>query len=95
MVKFINNNTNTVTFDESFYLATQESVCKFKTNNVQCTGKAALKKIKCNGSSVVTYIIGCEKYTSGDKWHRYIKIPDDVDLTLLTSLFNGTHVVSI
>jgi len=62
---------------------------------VQCTGKAQLKKIKWNGTSVVTYIIGCEKYVSGDKWHRYMKIPDDIDLTLLTSLFEGTHIVSI
>ena len=62
---------------------------------MQCTGKAQLKKIKRNGTSVVTYIIGCEKYVSGDKWHRYMKIPDDVDLTLLTSLFDGSHIVSI
>ncbi len=24
-----------------------------------------------------------------------MKIPDDIDLTLLTSLFEGTHIVSI
>ncbi len=61
---------------------------------MQCTGKAQLKKIKRNGTSVVTYIIGCEKYVSGDKRRRYMKIPDDVDFSLLTSLFDGTHIVS-
>lgn len=81
---------------KSFFLAAQESTCKFKSNNVQCTGKATLRKVKCNGTLVVTYIIGCEKYVSGEKWHRYMKIPDDIDLiSLLRNLFNGSHIVSI
>ncbi|UZO05776.1 uncharacterized protein OCT59_026116 [Rhizophagus irregularis] len=80
----------------SFFLAAQESTCKFKSNNVQCTGKATLRKVKCNGTLVVTYIIGCEKYVSGEKWHRYMKIPDDIDLiSLLRNLFNGSHIPEI
>ncbi|CAB5107083.1 unnamed protein product [Rhizophagus irregularis] len=74
----------------------QESTCKFKSNNVQCTGKATLRKVKCNGTLVVTYIIECEKYVSGEKWHRYMKIPDDIDLiSLLRNLFNGSHIPEI
>jgi len=44
----------------------------------------------------VTYFIGCNKYKQGDKWHRFIKIKqDDVDVSLLQSLFTGSAAVSI
>ena len=75
-------------------MTAKESKCKFESNNIQCTGKAELKKIKRNGTTVITYIIGCENYTPGDKWHRYMKISEDIDLTLLKNLFDGTHLVS-
>uniref|UniRef100_U9URR9 Uncharacterized protein n=1 Tax=Rhizophagus irregularis (strain DAOM 181602 / DAOM 197198 / MUCL 43194) TaxID=747089 RepID=U9URR9_RHIID len=35
-------------------------------------------------------------YVSGEKWHRYMKIPDDIDLiSLLRNLFNGSHIPEI
>lgn len=54
-----------------------------------------MRKVKCNGTLVVIYIIGYEKYISGEKWHRYMKIPDDIDLILLKNLFNRSHIVNI
>jgi hypothetical protein len=44
----------------------------------------------------VSYFIGCKQYKPGDKWHRFIKIKqDEVDVSLLQSLFMGSASVSI
>ena len=40
----------------------------------------------------VEYFIGCNKWIKGEKWHRFIKVPEDIDLELLRDLFQGHGV---
>jgi hypothetical protein len=32
------------------------------------------------------YIIGCDKWVRGERYHRYTKVPEDVNLELLRKL---------
>ena len=35
------------------------------------------------------YIIGCNKWVKGEKWRRYTKVPEDIDLEYL---FQGRNI---
>jgi len=77
-------------FLNRFFLAAKSTACKYKINDQLCNGQAKLRRIiKKEGEE---YIIGCDKWVRGDKWHRYIKVPEEIDLELLRNLFQGRHV---
>jgi hypothetical protein len=77
-------------------LATKDTPCNFKKNNIPCDGRPRMGKVTNYQTNIVSYFISCNKYKQGDKWHRYIKIKqDEVDISLLQSLFTGTASVSI
>ena len=38
------------------------------------------------------YFIGCSKWVKGEKWHRFIKVSEEIDLELLRDLFQGRNV---
>src|ERR1044072_5232114 len=78
-------------YEFRFFLAAQSSVCKYKDRNQRCNGQAKLRKIIKN-SGEVEYIIGCDKWIKGKKWHRYIKVPEEIDLRLLQDVFRGHYV---
>ena len=72
------------------FLASQSSSCKYKSNNQLCNGKAKLRRtVKNTGDE---YFIGCDKWVKGEKWHRYIKVSEEIDLELLRDLFQGRGV---
>ena len=75
-----------------FFLAAKSTACKYKANDQLCDGQAKLRRIIKNGGE--EYIIGCDKWVRGEKWHRYIKVPGEIDLELLRDIFQG-RVVSI
>ena len=75
-----------------FFLAAKSTACKYKANDQLCYGQAKLRRIIKNGGE--EYIIGCDKWVRGEKWHRYIKVPGEIDLELLRDIFQG-RVVSI
>lgn len=80
----------------SLFLATKDTPCNFKKNNIPCDGGPYVGKITNYQTNIVSYFIGCNKYKQGDKWHRYIKIKqDEIDIFLLQSLFMGSASVSI
>jgi len=77
-------------------LAAKETPCNFKKDNIPCNGGPHIGRITNYQTNIVSYFIGCNKYKQGDKWHRYIKIKqDEVDISLLQSLFTGSASVSI
>ena len=53
-----------------FFLAAQSTACKYKNNNKSCDGKARLRRIIRNGGESEEYIIGCDKWVKGEKFHR-------------------------
>ena len=65
--------------------------CKYKNNNKPCDGKARLRRIIRNGGEG-EYIIGCDKWVKGERFHRYIKVPKEIDLELLQNIFQGRNV---
>ena len=75
-----------------FFLAAQSTACKYKNNNKSCDGKARLRRIIRNGGEGEEYIIGCDKWVKGEKFHRYIKVPKEIDLELLRNIFQGRNV---
>jgi hypothetical protein len=80
----------------SFFLATKETSCPFKRNNIPCDGGPQIGKITDYQTNVISYFIGCNKYQKNERWHRFIKVkPDEVDISLLQNLFAGSIPVSI
>ena len=73
-----------------FFLAAKSTACKYNANDQLCDGQAKLRRIIKNAGE--EYIIGCDKWIRGDKWHRYIKVPGEIDLELLRDLFQGRDV---
>ncbi|PKB95238.1 hypothetical protein RhiirA5_404684 [Rhizophagus irregularis] len=85
-----NNNTSEVK-TYTLFLAAKDTPCNFKKDNISCDGKPRLGRVTNYQTNIVSYFIGCNKYKQGDKWHRYIKIKqDEIDVSLLQSLFTGT-----
>ncbi|CAB4408423.1 unnamed protein product [Rhizophagus irregularis] len=82
------NNKRTKTY--TFFLATQSSTCKYKTNNQLCNGQAKLRRMVKNTGD--EYFIGCDKWNKGEKWHRFIKVSEEIDLELLRDLFQGRGI---
>ncbi|PKB94907.1 hypothetical protein RhiirA5_386365 [Rhizophagus irregularis] len=80
-----NNNKKVKTY--IFYLAAKSTTCKYKVNNQFCNDQAKLRKIIINGGE--EFFIGCDKWIRGEKWHRYIKVQEEIDLELLRDLFQG------
>lgn len=77
-------------------MAAKDIPCNFKKDNVLCDGEPHIGRVTNYQTNIVSYFIGCKKYKYGDKWHRYIKIKqDEVDISLLQSLFTGSASVSI
>jgi len=77
-------------------LAAKDTPCNFKKDNIHCDGEPHIGRVTNFQTNIVSYFIGCNKYKHGDKWHRYIKIKqDEVDISLLQSLFTGSASVSI
>jgi hypothetical protein len=75
-----------------FFLAAKSTACKYKANDKLCDGQAKLRRTIKNGGE--EYNIGCDKWVREDKWHRYIKVPEEIDLELLRDIFQG-RVVNI
>jgi hypothetical protein len=38
------------------------------------------------------YFVGCSKWVREEKCHRFIKVPEEIDLELLRNLFQGRGV---
>jgi hypothetical protein len=77
-------------------LAAKDTSCNFKKDNIPCNGGPRIGRVTNYQTNIVSYFIGCNKYKQGDKWHRYIKVKqDEVDISLLQSLFTGSASVSI
>src|SRR5690242_9979845 len=71
-----------------------ESKCRFQQNGVLCPGKPKLINVKNYQTSISNYVIGCDKYQSNDKYHRYIKVdPTTYDIPLLRDLFSGNAIM--
>ncbi|GBB99843.1 hypothetical protein RclHR1_03650019 [Rhizophagus clarus] len=69
-----------------FYLATQTITCRRKVNDDKiCNGNAKLRRVIKNISE--EYIIGCNKWKRGEKFHHYTKVSENIDLELLRDLF--------
>ncbi|GBC09405.1 hypothetical protein RclHR1_08830007 [Rhizophagus clarus] len=74
-----------------FYLATQSITCRCKVSDDKiCNGNAKLRRIIKNISE--EYIIGCDKWKRGEKFHCYTKVPEDIDLELLRDLFQRRNI---
>ncbi|POG69781.1 hypothetical protein GLOIN_2v1776615 [Rhizophagus irregularis DAOM 181602=DAOM 197198] len=91
-----NNNNTKEAKTYTLFLAAKDTPCNFKKDNIPCNGGPHIGRITNYQTNIVSYFIGCNKYKQGDKWHRYIKIKqDEVDISLLQSLFTGSASVSI
>ncbi|CAG8513407.1 14342_t:CDS:10 [Cetraspora pellucida] len=80
------NNIDNNTFE--FYLAVQETSCKFKINERLCEGKPVLHCLAHHNSLETKYFIGCTKWKYGEKHHRFIFVSSNVNLELLNNLYN-------
>ena len=38
------------------------------------------------------YFIECDRWVKGERWHRFIKVSEEIDLELLRDLFQGQGV---
>lgn len=65
-------------------------MCKYKANNQICDGQARLRRMVKNSGD--EYFIGCDRWVKGERWHRYIKVSEEIDLELLRDLFQGRGV---
>ncbi|GBC30835.2 uncharacterized protein OCT59_015971 [Rhizophagus irregularis] len=83
-----NNNKKVKTY--IFYLAAKSTTCKYEVNDQFCNGQAKLRRIIKNRGE--ESFIGCDKWIRGEKWHRYIKVQEEIDLELLRDLFQGRDV---
>ncbi|GET63974.1 hypothetical protein GLOIN_2v1545568 [Rhizophagus irregularis DAOM 181602=DAOM 197198] len=89
-----NNNNTKEAKTYTLFLAAKDTPCNFKKDNIPCNGGPHIGRITNYQTNIVSYFIGCNKYKQGDKWHRYIKIKqDEVDISLLQSLFTGSASV--
>ncbi|UZO14123.1 uncharacterized protein OCT59_005591 [Rhizophagus irregularis] len=91
-----NNNNTKEAKTYTLFLAAKDTPCNFKKDNIPCNGGPHIGRITNYQTNIVSYFIGCNKYKQGDKWHRYIKIKqDEVDISLLQSLFTGSASCSM
>ncbi|RHZ76174.1 hypothetical protein Glove_202g111 [Diversispora epigaea] len=80
----VKNNTFVI------YLATIKTECRYKNNGIQCDGKVVLKCFRRHDEiTPLTYFIGCSKWRSNEKYHRFISIQENTDLNLLRQFLDG------
>ncbi|GBC27218.1 hypothetical protein GLOIN_2v1763409 [Rhizophagus irregularis DAOM 181602=DAOM 197198] len=89
-------------FDANEKFQERATLCIFaKAHEYKC-GYVDQKGIRCNGTPTLgeftqvigstsskKKFIGCTKWQSGEKNHRYLTIPSNIDLELLEDMFNG------
>lgn len=77
------------------YLSAIKTECRYKKNDIKCTGKPVLKCLKRHDETIPpSYFIGCSKWNFNEKFHRFINIKENVDLKLLQQLLNGLYEVT-
>ncbi|CAG8781389.1 4329_t:CDS:10, partial [Cetraspora pellucida] len=60
-------------------------------DNKLCEGKPILHRLIRQNSSESTYFIGCASWKFNEKNHRFIRIPSNINIELLSNLFNGIY----
>jgi hypothetical protein len=61
---------------------------------MQCTGKPVLKCLRrYDETTPPTYFIGCAGWKPNEKFHRFIGLKENIDLSLLRQLLNGLYEV--
>ena len=75
-------------------MAAYKTKCRYEKDEMQCIGKPVLKCLQQRDETTLpTYFIGCSKWKLNEKFHRFISIKENIDLTLLRQLLNGIYEV--
>ena len=75
-------------------MAAYKTKCRYEKDGMQCIGKPVLKCLQwCDETILPTYFIGCSGWKLNEKFHQFISIKENIDLTLLRQLLNGIYEV--